>query len=123
MLDLDAVIAKKRFVKLNGRDVEIKELRTDQYLLSQALGEQITEVNEGEDIITAMTNKMVEYVMLILDVTEEEARGLEYRQFRALKEYMARLDLMDQGFTEKEIAALEKRLAKNRVEQVIAGQQ
>lgn len=121
MLDLDAVIEKKRYVKLYGRDVEIKDLRTDQYLLSQALGEEIVDVKEGEDLITAMTNKMVEYVMLILDVTEEEARGLEYRQFRALKEHMARLDLMDQGFTEKEILAMEKRLAKNRVEQVIDG--
>ena len=121
MLDLDAVIEKKRYVRLNGRDVEIKELRTDQYLLSQALGEEIVEVKEGEDLIKAMTDKMTEYVTLILDVTEEEARALEYRQFRALKEHMARLDLMDQGFSEKEVLAMEKRLAKNRIEQVIAG--
>ena len=122
MLDLDAVIAKKRFVKLNGRDVEIKELTTEEYLMSQALGEDIVEVKEGEDIVKAMADKMVEYLVLVLDIDEAEARALEYRQFRALKEHLARLDLMDQGFSEKEIIAMEKRLAKNRVEQAIASQ-
>ena len=122
MLDLDAVIATKRFVKLNGRDVEIRELTTEEYLMSQALGEDIVEVKEGEDIVKAMASKMAEYLMLVLDIDEDEARKLEYRQFRALKEHLARLDLMDQGFTEKEVLAMEKRLAKNRVEQAIASQ-
>ena len=123
MLDLDAVIATKRFVKLNGRDVEIRELTTEEYLMSQALGEDIVEVKEGEDIVKAMASKMAEYLMLVLDIDEDEARKLEYRQFRALKEHLARLDLMDQGFTEKEIVAMEKRLAKNRVEQALAASQ
>ena len=122
MLDLDAVIAKKRFITLNGREVEIRELTTEEYLLSQALGEDIVDVKEGEDIVKAMANKMAEYLTLVIDIDEEEARALEYRQFRALKEYLARLDLMDQGFSEKEIVAMEKRLAKNRVEQAIASQ-
>jgi hypothetical protein len=122
MLDLDAVIEKKRFIKLNGRDVALNELTTEEYLRSQALGEDIVEVPEGGDIVKAMADKMAEYLVLILDIDEDEARGLEYRQFRALKEHMARLDLMDQGFSEKEVIAMEKRLAKKRVEQAIASQ-
>jgi len=122
MLDLDVIIEKKRFIRLNGRDVALNELTTEEYLRSQALGEDIVDVPEGQDIVKAMADKMVEYLVLILDVDEEEARGLEYRQFRALKEHMARLDLMDQGFSEKEIAAMEKRMAKKRVEQAIASQ-
>jgi hypothetical protein len=121
MLDLDAVIATKRYIKLNGRDVEIKELTTEEYLLSQKLSEDVVEAKEGEDLIKKMADSMVQYLVLVLDIDEEEARGLEYRQFRALKEHMARLDLMDQGFSEKEVLAMEKRMAKNRVEQVIDG--
>lgn len=102
-----------------GRDVEIKDLDVEDYLRSQALGEDVIEAKEGEDLIKAMANKMKEYVMLVLDVNEDEAEGMEYRQFRALKEYLAKLDLMDQGFTEKEIDNMAKRAAKNQVEQAM----
>jgi len=119
MLDLDVIIEKKRTIKFMGRDVEIKNLTTEEYMLSQALGEELVEVKEGEDIIDAMSKQLVQYVMLILDVTEEEARDMEYRQFRALKEYMAELDLLDQGFSQKEIVAMKKRASKNLVEQAI----
>ena len=123
MLDLDVIIEKKRFIKLNGRDVALKELTTEEYLRSQALSEDIVEVPEGGDIVKAMADRMVEYLVLILDIDEEEARGLEYRQFRALKEHMARQDLMDQGFSEKEIIAMEKRMTKNRVEAALTASQ
>lgn len=118
-LDLDAVIATKRYVKLNGRDVEIKDLTTEEYLRSQALGDDIIDVPEGGDLVKVMAEKLKQYVMLILDVTEEEAKAMEFRQFRALKEYMAKLDLIEQGFTEKEIEAMTKRAAKNQVEQAL----
>lgn len=120
-LDLDAVIAKKRTIKFMGRDVEIKELTTEEYLRSQAIVEDMGDIEEGTDLVKHMANKIKTYVMLILDVTEEEAEGMEYRQFRALKEYMARLDLLDQGFTEKEIEVMEKRAAKNQVERALTG--
>ena len=119
MLDLDVIIEKKRTIKFMGRDVEIKNLTTEEYLISQALGEELVEAKEGEDIIKAMSEQLTKYVMLILDVTEEEAKSMEYRQFRALKEYMAELDLLDQGFSEKEIAMMKKRAAKNMAEQAI----
>jgi hypothetical protein len=119
MLDLDVIIEKKRTIKFMGRDVEIKNLTTEEYLTSQALGEEIVETKEGEDVIHLMASQLVKYVMLILDVTEDEARAMEYRQFRALKEYMSELDLMDQGFSPKEIEVMKKRAAKNMVEQAI----
>jgi len=119
MLDLDVIIEKKRTIRFMGRDVEIRNLTTEEYLISQSLGEEIVEVAEGQDVIKVMSDQLVKYVTLVLDVTEEEARAMEYRQFRALKEYMSELDLMDQGFTKKEIDAMKKKAAKNMAEQAI----
>lgn len=118
-LDLDAVIAKKRTIKFMDREVEIKDLTTEEYLRSQSIVEDLGDLEEGQDLVKHMADKIKAYVMMILDVTEEEADGMEYRQFRALKEYMARLDLLDQGFTEKEIEIMEKKAAKNQVERVL----
>ena len=117
--DLDAIIGKKRTIKFMGRDVEIKDLNTHDYLTSQALTESMEDIPEGVNIVDYMADRLVEYVMLILDVTEEEAKAMDYRQFRALKEYMSELDLLDQGFTQKEIDTMKARASKNRVEQVI----
>lgn len=118
-LDLDAIIEKKRTIKFMGRDVELKDLRTEDYLRSQAIIEDMGDLEEGGDLVKHMADKIKTYVMMILDVTEEEADAMEYRQFRALKEYMARLDLLDQGFTEKEIDIMEKKSVKNRMERVL----
>jgi hypothetical protein len=120
-LDLDAVIAKKRTIRFMGRDVELKEMKTEDYLRSQAILEDMGDLEEGLDLVKHMADKIKTYVLMVLDVTEEEAEGMEYRQFRALKEYMARLDLLDQGFTEKEIEIMEKRVTKNRVERALSG--
>jgi hypothetical protein len=117
--DLDAIIGTKRTIKFLGKARDIKGLTTEEYLRSQAITEQIEDIPEGVDVIEHMTSKLVEYVTLILDVTEEEARQMDYRQFRALKEYMSELDLLDQGFTEAEIKRMKDKAAKNRVEQVI----
>lgn len=124
-LDLDAVIAKKRTVKLFGRDVEIKELNMEDYLRSQELVSDDFVVPEGVDIVKALADRLVEYLMLVLDITEDEARGIDYRQVRALREYLSELDLKDQGFTDKEIAMMAKKAQKNQMEQVmeLAGSQ
>jgi hypothetical protein len=124
-LDLDAVIAKKRTVKLFGRDVEIKEMTTEEYLKSQELVSENFDVPEGADIVKLLAQRLEQYLMLVLDVNEEEAASLDYRQVRALREYLSELDLKDQGFTDKEIAMMAKRAQKNQMEQVmqIAGSQ
>jgi hypothetical protein len=117
--DLDAIISKKRIIKFMGREVELRNLNTRDYLKSQALTEQIEEVPEGVDIVEHMSSKLIEYLTLILDISEDEAAQMDYRQFRALKEYMAELDLLDQGFTEQEIKRMKEKATKNQVEQVL----
>ena len=124
--DLDAVVGKIRTIKYNGRDVEIKNLNMEKYLLSEFKANNIDTLASDtklspEEIIAAMANQMKEYLMLILDVTEEEAEAMEYRQFRHLREYLSELDLLDQGFTPKEIERMKAVAAKNRVEQTLTG--
>jgi hypothetical protein len=61
--------------------------------------------------------------MMVLDLTEEEAGAIDNRKFRAIREYLATLDMKDQGFSDQEIERLKRQNSKNRVDQMIAASQ
>ena len=123
--DLDVIVEKKRYIKFNGRDVEIKPLTVDEYLMAEAELDSIAEIGEDpniksyKDVMKASADHMVNYLMMVLDLTEEEARAMDYRQFRELKAYFTRLDLKDQGLTDQEIARMEKQQLKNQMKQMM----
>ena len=123
--DLDVIVEKKRYIKFNGKDVEIKPLTVDEYLMAEAELDSIAEIGEDpniksyKDVMKASADHMVNYLMMVLDLTEEEARAMDYRQFRELKAYFTRLDLKDQGLTDQEIARMEKQQLKNQMKQMM----
>lgn len=122
--DLDAIVNKERTIRYNGRDVLIKNLGMEEYLLAEFEAGNIEEIASDveakpRDIIARMANQMKTYLLMVLDLTEEEAETMEYRQFRHLREHLAELDLQDQGFTPNEIQSMKKKAAKNRVEQAL----
>ena len=51
----------------------------------------------------------------ILEITEEEASQITMKQFKALRTYMGRLELYDQGFNDREIDRIEKDAAKKQI--------
>lgn len=121
--DLDAIISKKRYVTFKGKDIEIKDLTTKEYLEAQAkLGElQDESAIEGKtvkELTERAADIMVEYLMMVLDITKTDAKSMEYRQFRAVKDFLEEIDLLDQGFTKEEINSMRMRAVKNRVEQM-----
>ena len=122
--DLDAIVNKERTIRYNGRDVIIKNLNMNEYLLAEFEAGNVDDIaadpdSKPEEVIDKMVKKMTNYIMMVLDVTEDEAMGMEYRQFRHLREYLSELDLQDQGFSPKEIDAMKKHAAKKRVEQAL----
>ena len=123
--DLDAIVEKKRYITFNGRDVEIKALTIEDYLMAEAELDSITEIgNDPEvktykDLMEKSVEHMVKYLLMVIDISEEEARAMNYKQFRELKNYFTRLDLLDQGFTEQEIKRMEKQQAKKMMEQML----
>ena len=123
--DLDVIVEKKRYIKFNGKDVEIKPLTVDEYLMAEAELDSIAEIGEDpniksyKDVMKASADHMFNYLMMVLDLTEEEARAMDYRQFRELKAYFTRLDLKDQGLTDQEIARMEKQQLKNQMKQMM----
>ena len=125
--DLDAIIEKKRYIKFNGRDVEIKPLSVEEYLMAEAELDSIAEIGEDpkvksyKQVMEKSAEHMVNYLLMVLDLSEEEARAMDYRQFRELKAYFARLDLKDQGLTDQEIQRMEKQQAKNQLKQMMEG--
>jgi hypothetical protein len=118
-MDLDAVIEKPRTIKYNGRDVLIKGLNTEQYLEAQAkIGELMTLDGTEDDTNNIAATIMKEYLMMVIDITEDEAINMDNRQFRVLREYLDELDLLDQGFTPEYIKRLKEQQLKNRMEQI-----
>lgn len=121
VFDLDAIVNKKRTIRYAGRDVEIKDLTLSEYLLADYEGNAVDDIkSEGREAIKELSAQMIKYLMMVLDISEEEAQQMDYRQFRHLREYLSELDLLDQGFTPKEVETMKKRAAKKQMEQMIA---
>ena len=122
--DLDAIIDKERTIRYNKRDVLIKNLKMEEYLLAEFEAGNVDEIAQDleakpKDIIKRMAEQMKRYVMIVLDVTEDEAEMMDYRQFRHLREHLSELDLLDQGFAPAQIEKMKKDAAKKRVEQAL----
>ena len=103
--DLDAITGKKRYIKYLGRKIEIKDLTVKEYLNAAALLEDMPSIESSNDYkksIHEIQSKITEYITSVLDISQEEANKISFRQFRAIKDYLSILDLTDQGFSEKE---------------------
>lgn len=120
MLDLDLLEKDKRTVQLNGKQIPFKTLTVEEHLKNEAKVLELDNLsfNNPEEVEKAST-LIQEYVKGILEINEENASKISLKQFKALREFIGRQELYDQGFTDKEIDKLEKEAAKKQIKNIL----
>lgn len=115
-LDLDIIIGKKQTVRLLGKDIEFKNINMEEYLLSEFLVQDLDTIpmNSKKNITKGM--KIIhEYLMSILDISEEDVKKITLKQYKAIRTFLSRQDMYEQGYNDKEIDEIEKSLLKKQM--------
>lgn len=119
-LDLDIINGKQPTVKVFDKDVAFRELTVEEYLQAEFLLQELDKIPmEDKEKISEAVGYIHEYMHRILDITKAEAKKITINQFRALRTYMSRKDMYDQGFSDAEIDRLEKKALKNQAAQIL----
>lgn len=119
--DLDAIIGKKRYIKFLGRKVEIKELTVEEYLNAEALLSNLdmSDSTDPADYVENISTKIVQYTMSTIDISKKEAEKMTFKQFKALREYLSELELLEQGFSKEEAQKMLSDAAKKQINQTV----
>lgn len=119
-LDLDIINGKQPTVKIFDKNVTFRNLTVEEYLQAEFLLQELDaiQMNNKENIEEAI-GYIHEYMHRILDITKTEAKKITINQFRALRTYMSRKDMYDQGFSDAEIDKLERRALKKQAAQIL----
>lgn len=119
ILDLDLVNEKPQQIKLFGRQVDMKNVTIKEHLKNEHLVKEIDGMPfETEEDIENAADKIKDYLLRVLDITPEEAGLVSMEQYKKLRQFISRLELYEQGFNDREIATLEKKLVKENLEKV-----
>lgn len=115
-LDLDVLGEEVRTIRLHGKDIKLKDLTVKEHLAAEKGIAQldVLQLVTDEDLDEAQ-QIIVDYLERILDIDEDDAISLSLKQFKALRQYVGRLELYDQGFTDREIDKIEKDAAKKQI--------
>lgn len=117
-LDLDIVSQRQKTVRLFGKEVAIKKLTVRENLTNEARLEELNDLKMANpDDVKRADQILVEYIMAILDLTEDEASQVSLEQFQKLREYLERQSMYDKGFNDREIDAMEKKALKKQIAQ------
>jgi hypothetical protein len=110
--DLSIITDKRRVIKLQGKEIAFKSLSVEEHLNSEFDAQELDQfhIRTRKDI-TKLGTKIAKYLKTILDITDEDAKKITMNEYRNLRKYMSRLDMYDQGFTDREIDELEKKAA------------
>jgi hypothetical protein len=112
-LDLDIINGNQSTVRIFGKDVKFRDLSVEEYLKAEfMMGQLDTIMMDSDENIEKAAGVIQEYLFKILELTRAEAKKVTIKQFQALREYIAKKDLYDQGFNDKEIAALQREALK-----------
>lgn len=112
-LDLDILNGQQHTVKIFGKDIKFRDLPVEEYLKAEFLiGQLDTLMMDSEENIEKSAAIIHEYLFRILELTRAEAKKITIKQFQALREFIAKKDLYDQGFNDKEIEALQREALK-----------
>ena len=119
--DLDAITGKKRYIKYLGRKVEIKDLTVKEYLNTEALLSNLdmSDSTDPAEYVENISTKIVQYTMSTMDISKNEAEKMTFKQFRALREYLSELELLEQGFSKKEAHKMLSDAAKKQINQTV----
>lgn len=118
-LDLDIINGKKKTIKLGGEVREFKDLTMDEYMEAELIVQTLESAPiANEDSIKDIKKLKNTYLMMVLDITEEDAHNITMVQYKALRKFQARQDLYDQGFTDRDIDMMEKKSLKKQMAQI-----
>lgn len=118
--DLSLISNKKRAVQLHGKDVTFKILSVEKHLTLEFDGQEIDDhkIHSRKDI-KKISDKIDKYVHGVLDLPVDETLTLD--EYRRLRKYMSRIDMYDQGFTDKDIDDLERKAAFRVMSEAVTG--
>lgn len=86
MLDLDKVVPPKKTVKLNGEELEVKNISPGEAFELQSLFNAFKEDGETEKKIEAIEKKLDE---LVPGISKHKPWHLPFEKFQALIEYIS----------------------------------
>jgi hypothetical protein len=118
-LDLDIISGKKKTIKLGGEIREFRDMTMDEYMEAELIVQTLESAPiANEESIVEIKKLKNTYLMMVLDITEEDAHNITMVQYKALRKFQARQDLYDQGFTDRDIDMIEKKSLKKQMAQI-----
>lgn len=117
-LDLDIITQKPQTVKIFGKEIPFKDINMERHLQNEQMLQELDSIPLiNNDAVTQAMDIIKDYLQNILEITPEEANEVTLDQFKALRKYLERKELYDQGFNDKEIDQLEKKAIKKKIAQ------
>jgi hypothetical protein len=117
-MDLDVVNENKRTVKLFNRKVEFRNLTMEEHLQCEYKAKLIDNMPLATKKDIKETTQMVQdYILGVLDVSEDEVKQISVEQYRKLRRIVQRLELYEQGFSDNEISKIERQAIKKNLAQ------
>lgn len=118
-LDLDILVGKQKTIKLFDKEISFKDITMEEHLEAELLVQQLEGIPLVSDESVEMASKLKnEYLMKILDITEEDVKKLTLKQYHAIRKFLNRQDMYEQGFSDKEIDMIEKKALKKQMAQI-----
>ena len=118
-LDLDILTGKKRTIKLGGEVREFRDLTMDEYMEAELIVQTLEAAPiANEESIEDIKKLKNAYLMMILEIEQEDADKITMVQYKALRKFQARQDLYDQGFSDRDIDMIEKKSIKKQMAQI-----
>lgn len=118
-LDLDVINGKKKTIKLGGEIREFRDLTMDEYMEAELIVQTLEQAPiANEESIVEIKKLKTAYLMMILEIEQEDADKITMVQYKALRKFQARQDLYDQGFTDRDIDMIEKKSLKKQMAQI-----
>lgn len=117
-LDLDIISKKSNTIKLGGKQHAIKNLTVAEHLNNEVLAGEIDAMPLNRETVEEASKKIVEYILNVFEISEEEAAKLSLEQYKAIRRFLQRKDLYDQGFNDKDIDLMEKKAIKKQMAQI-----
>lgn len=117
-LDLDILAETKKTIKINGKTYEFKNVTMAEHLENELMVQRIEAIplKTNKDILK-FEKKVNEYLNKIIDL-QGDTINLTTKQYQAIRKYLERKDMYDQGFTDEEMDKIEREALKNRVAQL-----
>jgi len=118
-LDLDIINNKRKTIKLGGEVRKFRDLTMDEYMEAELIVHTLEAAPiTNEESVKDIKKLKNAYLMMILEISEEDAHNITMVQYKALRKFQARQDLYDQGFNDRDIDMIEKKSIKKQMAQI-----